>query len=146
MRQPWRWKLLIDPLLVIIGTIILLGNTPSESDSEGLIWGFASAAIYVIIHFVNKVHVRQMEGSMLSFIQLSIAGLVLLPFFFMGWDTTGPAHSQDIIWLIVLGIFSTAIAYSYFIESMRHIPASTAAVLCGLEPVTIEQNRHPLVP
>jgi len=135
MREPWRWSILISPLLVLAGTAIMLGFTPSESDVMGFFWGFVAAAIYVIIHFINKLRVRNMTGLMVSFIQLLVAGVVLLPFSVGGYDPTLDEGGSDILRILFLAIFCTAIAYSLFIESMRSIPARTTAFVSGLEPV-----------
>ena len=72
---------------------------------------------------------------MVSFIQLLVAGLILLPLSIKGYDASLDKGGIDIIRIVFLAIFCTAIAYSLFIESMRAIPARTTAVLSGLEPV-----------
>ncbi|NND95565.1 MAG: EamA family transporter [Flavobacteriales bacterium] len=135
MREPWSWKLLLSPLVVLIGTIILLGFSPSPSDVEGMIYGFLAALIFVFIHFINKFQVSNLRGNALSFIQLGIAGLVLLPWGLRGFDYQTESLGYDIGMIIFLAVFSTAMAYSLFIESMRNLSARTAAILTGLEPV-----------
>lgn len=135
MREPWRWKLLWSPFLVLIGTIILLGFSPSSSDVHGMVFGFLAALLFVFIHFINKFQVSNLRGNSLSFIQLGVAGLVLLPWAIPGYDTQSETPLFDIGMIIFLAVFSTAMAYSLFIESMRNLSARTAAILTGLEPV-----------
>lgn len=135
MKEKWKWSVLFEPVLVLIGTIILLGNSPTESDVNGMLFGFLAAFIYVIIHLINKIYVVEMDGSQVSFIQLAIAGLVLLPFSIAGYDSATDLHGTDIPLLLVLALFCTAIAYSLFIQSLRSLPARIVAVLTGLEPV-----------
>jgi drug/metabolite transporter (DMT)-like permease len=43
--------------------------------------------------------------------------------------------NRDIILLLILGIFCTALSHSLFIKGMRHIKAQTAAIISSLEPV-----------
>lgn len=135
MREPWRWSILWSPILVILGTAIMLGFAPTESDIMGFFWGFLAAALYVCIHFMNKLRVRNMSGLMMSFVQLSVAGIILLPFAIVGYNPIIDDGGRDIILILILAVFCTAIAYSLFIESMRSIPARTTAVIIGLEPV-----------
>ncbi len=135
MREPWKWKLLLSPMLVLIGTVILLGFSPSHSDIQGMLFGFLAALLFVFIHFINKFQVSNLRGNALSFIQLGVAGLVLLPWGFSGYDYQTDSPLMDIGLVIFLAVFSTAMAYSLFIESMRNLSARTAAILTGLEPV-----------
>ena len=135
LKTKWRWPLLISPVVVCIGTWMLLGDSASEADIEGMYWGFSAAFIYVIIHLINKVHIEDLDGVKLSFIQLAVAGIVLIPTTLMGYDMSLDADGMDIPYILILSLFCTSIAYSLFIGSMKKISASLAAILCGLEPV-----------
>ncbi|NNC83434.1 MAG: EamA family transporter [Flavobacteriales bacterium] len=135
MRRPWSYSLLIAPCFILIGTAILLGFSPEPDDVHGLLWGFTAALLFVFVHLINKLQVIDLDGKSLSFIQLSIAGLVLLPLGIIGYDAGTAHHTRDIFLIIFLAVFSTALAYALFIQSMKTLSASTAAILTGLEPV-----------
>jgi drug/metabolite transporter (DMT)-like permease len=134
-RTAFKLKNVLYALLVLVGTVILLGFSPSETDLSGLLWGFTAAALFVIVHLINKYQIAQMDGRQLSLIQLATAGLALLPWAIPGVNYMSPSFSTDLYLVLFLGVVSTAGAYALYISSMKSLSASTAAILTGLEPI-----------
>jgi drug/metabolite transporter (DMT)-like permease len=69
---------------------------------------------------------------LITFYQDFWATLFLLPFIFV---LRPHLEGRDILLLLILGIFCTALAHSLFIKGMRLIKAQTAAIISSLEPV-----------
>jgi len=66
--------------------------------------------------------------------QNASAALWLLPIVALTGDATLPT-THDIVLILLLGVFCTALAHTLFIASMRRVTAHTASVVSVLEPV-----------
>jgi drug/metabolite transporter (DMT)-like permease len=68
----------------------------------------------------------------MMFYQVAIAGLVLSPFLANCADL---GANQGWLYLLVLGVFFTALPHTLFIGSLRHIKAKKASLISCLVPV-----------
>ena len=69
---------------------------------------------------------------MVALYQNAGAALCLLPFLFLA--PVAPT-TTDIVLLLLLGIFCTALAHTLYIQSMSRLTATTAGLVACLEPV-----------
>jgi drug/metabolite transporter (DMT)-like permease len=67
--------------------------------------------------------------------QNAIAAASLAPFVVAGAATIPAITAHDVMLLLVLGVFCTALAHTMFIGSLRRVSAHTASVVASLEPV-----------
>jgi Permeases of the drug/metabolite transporter (DMT) superfamily len=119
--------------MVTIGLICL---TPSFSltntATHGLLWGIASAGVYGLVAIANRHFAGGMSGMHTCWWQNVVIILCLLPFAATDLVSIAPL---DWLWIVCLGLFCTALAYSLFVSSLTVLKARQAAIIITLEPV-----------
>ena len=94
--------------------------------------GMASALCYALLALMNRGLSRRYGGIVTSFYEQLTAAIVLLPM--IGRVEASPS-ARDILLLMILGIFMTALAHTMFIQSLRGIPAGLAGICSSMETV-----------
>lgn len=122
--------------LLILPGVFLLAPTFSlgDRDTRGVLWGLAAGATFALLSVTNRWLGRRYSSRTISLYQESTAALVLLPTLLF---LHPPAlfAGRDLLILLVLGLFCTALAHTLFIASLRSITAQLASLLAALEPV-----------
>ncbi|MBN1441024.1 MAG: DMT family transporter [Anaerolineales bacterium] len=108
------------------------GRDVSDPATQGILWGLAAGVSFAVLALFNRKLVQTHPPLTVAFYQLGFAAAAGLP-----WAAGSEAapDARDLAWLLVLGIFCTAVAQTLYIGSLRHLPARTAGVVVGLEPV-----------
>ena len=100
--------------------------------TQGSFWGALSGFTFAVLSVLNRKYVQTYSPLIITFFQNSFAALVLFPFLFIEkWEL----RSGDIFFLMILGIFCTAIAHALFISGLKHVKTQLASIVAGLEPV-----------
>lgn len=124
---------LLYALLCVLGIFLIIPRfDPADSVYRGVLWGLTAGLTFSVLTILNRKLSLKYSSLLITFYQDFWATLFLLPFFFVMRPILG---SRDILLLLILGIFCTALAHSLFIKGMRLIKAQTAAIISSLEPV-----------
>ena len=120
-------------LLCVFGIFLIIPQFDmNNSVYRGVLWGLFAGFTFSILTILNRKLSFRYSSLLITFYQDLWATFFLLPFFFV----LRPSPSaKNILLLLVLGIFCTALSHSLFIKGMRHIQAQTAAIISSLEPV-----------
>ena len=124
-------------MLAIFGIYIIFDFHPQYQ--TGIIFGLISAIGSALFPIYNKRLLSQFKPDVLILFEFS-GGLLLLtcflPFYFMKFS---PSYflptGSDWIWLMVLSIFCTVIAFDLQLQSLKKISAFTQNLTYNLEPV-----------
>jgi drug/metabolite transporter (DMT)-like permease len=134
LGEPVRRATLVALALAVAGIALIAGPEAGGGDAAGLLLAGAAAATYVVVALLNKPLSGLHGGSSLAFLQLVVAGLVLVaPAAVAGWGSPGAA---SLLWLVVLGLVHTALAVGVYLSALTRLPATQVAVLLYLEPVS----------
>lgn len=122
-------------LLILAGVYFLLPSFSFEnSDTKGFLLGMLSAGFYSFRNLLLKREIESYNGSVLMFYQSAIAIIVLLPvFFFAQPDLDVIIH--DLPYLVGLGLITTSLGHTIFLNSFSYFKISTASILSSLQPV-----------
>jgi drug/metabolite transporter (DMT)-like permease len=113
----------------------LSGGGPSSSTAAGIAAATFSGATLVVLVLVSKPLAESYGGMRLTWIELTGAGLVLLPVAFTtNWSR---ADGGDLLALIVLGLVHSAFGASVYLQALAHVPATHVGILGYLEPVSV---------
>ena len=143
--EPWFLKRKIRRLdiftgmLIIPGMILIVNNIRFD-----MLWGFAvgimAALLSAVFATINKKYVDSAHATDITFIELGTGWLflsVLLPFIWMGsvdsmnfWPVL-----SDWIYLIILSLLCTTLAFILSLQSLKHLSAFNANLIVNLEPV-----------
>jgi len=129
----------LEPLIgvVIIIGLVLIFNFEFEH-KWGILTALLSALLASVFTVINKHLVARIPSGVISFYEMlagfgviAIVGLFLNSNFYSNIIP----NTSDLIWLLILGLICTAIAFAISIEVMKHISAYTVALVINLEPV-----------
>ncbi|WP_448630536.1 DMT family transporter [Cellulomonas soli] len=120
--------------------LLLLGGTPTAADGRAAAMGVAlalvSGASFAATTLLNRTPVPGLPPSALIGASFTVAGLVLVPPALAAGFAVAGVGGPAWVWLGYLAVLPTAGAYLAYYSGLPHVPATTAAVLALLEPVT----------
>jgi len=130
-----KLRTILISIVIILGVYFLLPSFDlSSGDTKGFLYGIASALFYSFRNLMMKKEIKAYNGSVLMWYQSTIAVFILLPCFFFSQP------SMDIIWhdlpfLIALGLITTSIGHTTFLNSFEHFKISTVSIMSGMQPI-----------
>jgi drug/metabolite transporter (DMT)-like permease len=123
--------------IAVVGFALITGPdvTGKGSSLGGIAAATLSGATLVALVLVSKPLAEAYGGTRLTWIELTGAGVVLLPFAFTtDWSLASPG---DWLALVVLGLGHTALAISIYLAALAEVPATHVGILGYLEPVAV---------
>jgi len=125
-------------LLIIPGMWLIAGAT--EVGMQAGLWaGILSAFLASIFAVLNKKLIEKADSFSITFIELGSAWLflsLLLPFvFFFQPDWKFVPQGLDWLYLLVLALLCTTLAYVLSLRALRHLSAFISNLTINLEPV-----------
>lgn len=120
---------------VIIFAVALLVKIDRVSSAVlyGTIAGVASAVLFALFGIISKNLTSRLPTLTVSFVQNLIVCIVLLPF--LTFAKPAPDEPVEWIFLILLGIVTTALMHQLYFYSLKRLSASTCGGFVALEPV-----------
>lgn len=139
MRQRVQWYEILLGLLIIPGMVLIVSSTEA-SMNMGIIAGLASALLAAFFATLNKRLIGRADEMAITFLELGSAWLFLsliLPFYIIG---SGAGlrlvpHGADWLYILVLALLCTTLAYVLALRSLRHLTAFASNLTVNLEPV-----------
>jgi drug/metabolite transporter (DMT)-like permease len=132
-REKIDLSMILLALFCVIGIFLIIPRFDlSNSTYRGVLWGLLAGFTFSVLTILNRKLSQEYSSLLITFYQDFWATIFLLPFFFI---LKPRLDNRDILLLLFLGIFCTALSHSLFIKGMRHIKAQTAAIISSLEPV-----------
>ncbi|WP_042460145.1 DMT family transporter [Neobacillus dielmonensis] len=128
-------------ILAMIGLFLIVNPGSGSADSSanhtlGITYGLLAAALYASVILMNKF-IKNLSGFEITLIQLMAAALVLLPY--ISWkgqlNFTG-LNSTSIVFILILGIIHTGLAYFLYFTSIQELKGQTIAVLSYIDPIS----------
>ena len=97
-----------------------------------------AAVVYSISLVLQKPLVAQLPAIHVTWLACTVGAVVCLPFVGQLVDDTASASASDVWWVVYLGVFPTAIAFTTFAYALRTMSASSLGVTTYLvPPITI---------
>jgi drug/metabolite transporter (DMT)-like permease len=153
-RQRVKWYEVTLGVLMIPG-IWLIESDLSASMSLGFWVGLLSALLCSVFSIVNKRYISRSSPLTVSVLNLSFGWLfltALLPvlYFFSPDEAFFPPHALDWLWLALLSLFCTNLAFWLAMRSLRYLSAFATNLTVNLEPiygivlavVILKENKH----
>ncbi|MCA0131090.1 DMT family transporter [Winogradskyella alexanderae] len=139
LLEPIFTRIKFDPIHIVLGVIVLIGvyilapefNLKS-SDLQGILLGILSAVCYAIRILILKNHASNYNGTMLMFYQVAILSIILIPGLIV-FD--GSNIETQYPFVLLLGLLTTAVGHTLFVNSLKYFKASTASIIGSAQPV-----------
>lgn len=121
-----------------VGLISLSMSQGGDNDVLGVVLCLVSAVVYSISLILQKPLVARLPAIHVVWLACTVGALVCLPFVGRLVDETRAAPASSVLWVVYLGVFPTAIAFTTYAYALRHMSASSLGVTTYLvPPITI---------
>lgn len=136
-KRKFEWMELLLGCMVIIGIYLMFHFDPRFR--IGILFGIISSLLAAIFPILNKKMMQKHQPETITLYEMSGGFLiltVLLPFYL----TCSPTQqmlptSADFLWLLVLSLFCTVLAFNLSVRSLSKISPFTVNLSFNLEPV-----------
>ena len=134
----------IEKLQVIMGLMVIPGmwlivNTVESSMMNGIYVGLLSALLAAIFSTLNKRLIDDADSYSITFLELGSAWIfisLLIPvLIWNGTDIQFWPVGSDWIYLVVLALLCTTLAYILSLRALKHVSAFVANLTINMEPV-----------
>lgn len=123
--------------LLIVPPMLLIANNIELNMQKGLWIGLLSALFASIFACYNKKYVEKASAYEISFIEIFSAFVFIsffLPFYVTDSQTFIPT-TQDWIYIIILSLACTTLAYVLSVKALKYVSAFDANLVINMEPV-----------
>jgi drug/metabolite transporter (DMT)-like permease len=124
-------------LLVAFGGVVLIATSTSDHgqrDPLGVFLCLVSAAAYAVSLIFQKPLVSRLSAIEVTWIACTVGALVCVPFAPGLARDAADASASDIAWVLYLGVFPTAIAFSTYAFALTSMSAGNLSVTTYLVP------------
>jgi drug/metabolite transporter (DMT)-like permease len=121
-----------------VAVIAFSGSPGGDSDVVGVLLCLLSAVVYSISLVLQKRVVRRVSALHVTWLACTVGAVACLPFAGQLVSEAADAPASSIWWLVYLGVFPTAIAFTTYAYALQHMTASSLGVTTYLvPPITI---------
>jgi drug/metabolite transporter (DMT)-like permease len=121
-----------------VALIATASDSAGERSVLGVVLCLVAAVVYSVSLVLQKPLVATMPAIHVTWIACTVGAVVCLPFAGQLLDDVGGASAADVWWVVYLGVFPTAIAFTTFAYALRTMTASNLGVTTYLvPPITI---------
>src|SRR5688572_13888347 len=125
--------------LIVIPPLFLIAGSTEGKGLFGFILGIIAALLVAVIASLEKKWIKEIDPEHMTFLQLIGAFITMClwltgEYFITGIDHFIPAI-QDIIYLLILGLVCTSIAWVLATRAIRSVTAFDQMMVVNLEPV-----------
>lgn len=126
---------LVGFLIVLIGVVLVNGQSAGIGNAWGLFCGAMSALMYFFMVTLNKQS-RKITGMENAVIQLTVSFLTVAVF--VGLKQAFVLHIPEgaLPWILVLGLVNTGIGCYLYFSPLSRLPVQTVAICGYLEPMS----------
>ena len=124
-------------LLVAFAGVVLIATSTSDHgnrDALGVLLCLLSAAVYAVSLTIQKPLVSRISGVQVTWVACTVGAVACLPFAGQLWHDASQASTSDLVWVVYLGLFPTAIAFSTYAFALAHMNAGSLSVTTYLVP------------
>lgn len=130
---PALWTGLVVALAGV--ALISVSKSPDgDRDVLGALLCLLSAAVYAISVIVQKPLMSRLPALQVTWIACTVGAIACLPFTGQLWREASGLPAADIGWIVYLGVFPTAIAFTTYAYALTHMSASRLGVTTYLVP------------
>ena len=124
-------------LALAFGGVALIGLSSSEgSDRDLLGVGLCllAAVVYSVSLVLQKPLVARLPALQVTWLACTVGAIVCLPFAGQLVRQTADAPPSSVLWVVYLGVFPTAIAFTTYAFALQHMSASSLGITTYLVP------------
>lgn len=128
-------------LALAFGGVAVIGLSTSDGggrDLLGVLLCLLSAVVYSVSLILQKPLVARLSAVHVTWLACTIGAVACLPFAGQLVRDTADAPASSVLWVVYLGVFPTAIAFTTYAYALQHMSASSLGITTYLvPPITI---------
>ncbi|WP_307828021.1 DMT family transporter [Nocardioides sp. SYSU D00038] len=129
-------------LALAFGGVAIIGLSSSDGGGDrdllGVVLCLVSAVVYSISLILQKPLVARLTAVHVTWLACTVGAIACLPFAGQLAGEVADAPASSVGWVVYLGVFPTAIAFTTYAFALRHMSASSLGVTTYLvPPITI---------
>lgn len=129
-----RW-LAIGLVLAFSGVVLIGASQPGgHNDIVGVLLCLLAALVYSVALVVQKPLVSRLSALHVTWLACTIGAVACLPFAGQLVSAGRDASAADLWWVVYLGVFPTAIAFTTYAFALQHMTASSLGITTYLVP------------
>lgn len=124
-------------LAVAFGGVAVIGLSTSDGSDRDLLGVFLcllSAVVYAVSVIIQKPLVARLPALQVTWLACTVGAVVCLPFAGQLVDEVATAPTSSVLWVVYLGVFPTAIAFTTYAYALQHMSASSLGITTYLVP------------
>ncbi len=125
-------------LALALSGVVVIGLSTSGGDSSGDVLGVVlcliPAAVYAVSVILQKPLLTDLSAVHVTWLACTVGVVTCLPWAGRLVTEVGDAPVSSTLWLVYLGVFPTAIAFTTYAYALRHMNASALGVTTYLVP------------
>ena len=110
------------------------GGSGDGNDVLGVLLCLLAAAVYSVSVILQKPLMSRLSALQVTWVACTVGAVVCLPFAPSMVDDLATASQADIGWVVYLGVFPTAVAFTTYAYALTHMSASSLGVTTYLVP------------
>lgn len=138
LKEKWTLRKEIAIITAVAGLFLVVNPETGGAYQHmtGVGYGLLAAFLYASVILINQF-IKQMDRFQRTTIQLVVASIVLFPYVLLteGFSLAG-LDTKSIIFLLILGVFHTGVAYFIYFSLLPRLNAKTVSVLSYIDPIS----------
>ena len=126
----------IGLLVAFVGVALIATSTSGSGDNDpfGVLLCLVAAAAYAVSLIFQKPLVSRLSAIQVTWTACTIGAIACLPFAGDLVQESSAASTSDLVWVVYLGVFPTAIAFSTYAFALSFMTAGSLSVTTYLVP------------
>jgi RarD protein len=125
-------------LIALLGMVLASGVIEGGVEGvtlRGIFLGIAAAVLYASVVMTNKT-MKNIDVFYKTAVQFAVSATVLTPYVIFAEDTSAAVFDlRTVIFILIVGILHTGLAYALYFSSANKLSAGSVAVLGYIDPV-----------
>ncbi len=139
LKEKLTKKKLACVLVALVGMFFVSGvletGIPTMAEIRGVLLGIGAATFYASVIVMNK-HLKNISAFERTIMQLGTAAIVLLPYTIVTEKVVlAEVDAKSWIFLLIVGILHTGIAYAIYFSAMKDLKGQTIAIFSYIDPI-----------
>lgn len=132
-KKPHHSKDLLFSLFAFTGILIMVPNWEiADQSTQGILWGLLSSVVFSLRNIWSRKSVETHSSVQVMGFQMLGVILISAPFLF---QLQNAPTAEDVLFLFLMGVVTTACAHTLFINSLKHLKAKTASIFSSMQVV-----------
>lgn len=139
LKEKLTKKQVICFLISTIGLVLIVGTFEFKKGNAnviGILLGVLAACFYATVILINK-KIKAIDGIQRTFLQFLASLVAIVPYTLL---TSGinlfSISGDNFMWLLIVGIVHTGIAYCLYFSSMKELPSQKVSIFSYIDPMT----------